>query len=324
MSWVAANRSFAVARVVAVAVVAAFANPAHAGKPRGSRRSDPRTGRLAPAVAELVKAAKRADRGALGRAADRLGPARLAEAVTSPAPGVAEAALAAVPLARGGVRLLAAVTAEVAALDPARAAAAATAIGGLLDAAAPSELEDWDVPPDVVARACGALPVLAWRAGAPVATRLAALDAIATSLPTCGVSTELMGLARDPSPAIRRAAALVGSGGEWRETALRAAIADGDKGVSAAGTAAACRADARAGRGAKPDPAALASARALAAAPATPPEDAVEMLDCLAAAGTPPDRALLDQLQRRPASPLRDRAVELGAGGAGDARAKPQ
>ena len=57
---------------------------------------------------------------------------------------------------------------------------------------------------------------------------------------------------------------------------------------------------------------AIAAARTMAAAATTPPEDAVEMLDCLAAAGTPQDRALLDELQRRPPSPLRDRAVELG------------
>jgi hypothetical protein len=36
------------------------------------------------------------------------------------------------------------------------------------------------------------------------------------------------------------------------------------------------------------------------------------MLDCLAAAGSAQDRALLEELQRRPPSPLRDRAVELG------------
>jgi hypothetical protein len=36
------------------------------------------------------------------------------------------------------------------------------------------------------------------------------------------------------------------------------------------------------------------------------------MLDCLAAAGTPADRTLLDELRRGPASPVRDRAVELG------------
>jgi hypothetical protein len=36
------------------------------------------------------------------------------------------------------------------------------------------------------------------------------------------------------------------------------------------------------------------------------------MLDCLAAAGTPADRTLLEQLRRGPPSPVRDRAVELG------------
>jgi hypothetical protein len=214
------------------------------------------------------------------------------------------------------------VAGELASPDTARATAAATAIGRLLDASVPTELEDWDVPPDVVARACSGLAMLAWRAGAPATVRLAALDALASASPTCGVPTELMGLARDPSPAIRRAVALLGATAEWRETALRDGIADADRSVSAAVTAAACRVEARTSRGGKteaPSAAALASARALAAAPATPPEDAVEMLDCLAAAGSAPDRALLDQLQRRPPSALRDRAVELV-----DPRAKPQ
>ena len=57
---------------------------------------------------------------------------------------------------------------------------------------------------------------------------------------------------------------------------------------------------------------ALAAARVQATAPTTPPEDAVDMLDCLAASGSAQDKALLDELQRRPPSPLRDRAVELG------------
>jgi hypothetical protein len=101
-----------------------------------------------------------------------------------------------------------------------------------------------------------------------------------------------------------------------REALLRDAIADGDRGVSAAGTAAACRLEGRpAGKGGKPEapmPQAVASARALAGAAGTSPEDAVEMLDCVAAAATPADRAMLDDLQRRPPSPLRDRAMELG------------
>jgi hypothetical protein len=299
-------------------IVAAPALAAKSSRAPKAPRANPRTGRLAPALTELVQAAKRGDRAALGRVADRLGPAKMSEAIANPTPGVGEAALAAVPLARGGVRLMAAVANELGTADHARAAAAATALGGLLDASVPTELEDWEVPPDVVARACSGLAVLAWRAGAPASARLAALDAIAAAAPTCGVPTEIMGLARDPLPAIRRATVLLGANAEWRESALRDAIADADKTVSAAGTAAACRVEGRVGRGGKteaPTSAALASARSLAVAPATPPEDAVEMLDCLAGAA---DRGLLDQLQRRPASALRDRAVELV-----DPRAKP-
>ena len=52
--------------------------PAHA-----SRRPNPRTGRLAPAFAELVKAHKRGDQAALARAADRMGMVRLGDAIAS-------------------------------------------------------------------------------------------------------------------------------------------------------------------------------------------------------------------------------------------------
>jgi hypothetical protein len=301
----------------AIAMMALVARDAAAAKPAraSSRRANPRTGRLAPALAELVKAAKRGDRAALGRVADRLGPARLAEAVTGSEPGVSEAALAAAPLSRGGVRLVGSVAAELWAAEPARATAAAVALGTMLDGASPNELEEWEVPPDAVGRACGGLKAVALRAGAAPALRLAALDAIASTLVTCGSPADLAPLAHDPSGPIRRAAVLVMAMGERREAVLRDAIADGDKTVSAAGTAAACRVEGRTGRSGRPEPpipSALASARTLASAPTTPVEDAVEMLDCLAAAGTPADRALLDELQRRPPSPLRDRAVELG------------
>ncbi len=53
------------------------------------------------------------------------------------------------------------------------------------------------------------------------------------------------------------------------------------------------------------------AARALVAAPATRPEDAVEMLACVAAAGTPADQALLEKLRAGTASPVRARAAEL-------------
>jgi hypothetical protein len=301
-----------------VAFAAGSAVAAHGGG-KASRRTNPRTGRLAPAMVELVKAAKRGDRAALGRIADRIGPARLGEAIASPEAAVAQAALAAVPLARGGVLLVAAVAAELGSSDAARAGGAAAALGLLLDGASPTELEDWDVPPDAVAQACGGLKALAfWTAAAPAA-RLAALDAIAAAAPTCGPAGDLASLAHDPAPAIRRAAVVVAAVGDHRKAVLRDAIGDGDRVVSATATAVACGVESRTDRGGKvepPDAAALAAARTLAGAAGTAPEDAVEMLDCPAAARQPADRALLEELQRRPPSPLRDRAVELG-GGAG-------
>jgi hypothetical protein len=87
--------------------------------------------------------------------------------------------------------------------------------------------------------------------------------------------------------------------------------------VSAACVASVCRrADPGArGRAGVHDPRveqATGAARALVVAPATRPEDAVEMLTCVAAAGTPADHALLEQLRAGAASsPLRDRAALL-------------
>jgi len=281
-----------------------------------SRHANERTGKLVPAFAELVKARKRGDRSALGRLGDRIGPARLAQAIAGTDERTAEAALAAVPLARGGIVLVGAIADQLGASDPARAVAASAALGALLDGAVPTALEDWDVPPDLVARACGGLHALAARKEAAPAARLAALDAVLEAAPSCGAYGDLAALARDPAAEIRRAAVLVAAAGPERTAVLSSASADADRGVSAAAIAAECRVEARASRGGKERPPAapaIAAARTLAAAPSTAPADAVEMLDCLAAAGTPADRTLLDELRRGPPSPVRDRAVELGA-----------
>ena len=281
-----------------------------------SRHANERTGKLVPAFAELVKARKRGDRSALGRLGDRIGPARLAQAIAGSDARVAEAALAAAPLARGGILLVGAIADQLWAADPARAVAAAAALGALLDGATPTAIEDWDVPPDLVARACGGLHALAARKEAAPPARLAALDAILAAAPSCGSYGDLASLARDPAAEIRRAAVLVAAAGPERAAVLPGAIADGDRSVSAAAVAAECRVEARAARGGKERPPAapaVATARTMAAAPSTAPADAVEMLDCLAAAGTPADRTLLDELRRGPPSPVRDRAVELGA-----------
>jgi len=272
---------------------------------------------MTPAQSELVKAHKRGDRAALARVADRMGLVRLSEAIASSDPAVGEAALSAAPLARGGLLLIGAATEQIATSDWGRAAAAAGALGALLDGSLPSGIEEWDVPADVVARACASLRALAWRSNAALPTRLAALDAVAAAAPTCGAGADLAPLARDNVPAMRRAAMMVAASGPGpdREALLRDAIADNDRAVSTAGTAAACRAEGRTRPGGKMDPPseqALAAARVQATAPTTPPEDAVDMLDCLAASGSAQDKALLEELQRRPPSPLRDRAVELG------------
>jgi hypothetical protein len=316
--WVP-SRVLVVAFFVAVACPRATAATKTESWRSHRRRANERTGRLAPTFGELIKAHRGGDRNALGRVADRMGPARLAEAISGADGKVAEAALAAVDLTRGGISLLGRVAAQVAAADPARAAAAARALGSLLDGATPARIEDWDVPPDLVALACGGLRTLAGKADAAPAARLAALDAILAAAPICGPGGDLAPLVHDAAPAIRRAAVLVAAVGQRRGAVLREAIADSDRGVSAAAVAADCRVEGRVGAGGKetpPDAQSIARARALATATTTPPEDAVEMLDCLAAAGTPADRALLDELRRGPPSALRDRAVELGDLGA--------
>jgi len=100
--------------------------------------------------------------------------------------------------------------------------------------------------------------------------------------------------------------------------ALRDVIRDPDPGVASAAVAAVCRSEPDKDKGAaRKDPLwdqSMAAARALAAAKTTPPEDAVEMLACLAAAATPADRSVLEQLRDGPPSPVRDRAAELAEG----------
>ena len=297
-----------------LAVLAALAAPG-ASWARG-HRSDARTGKLVPALAELVKARKRGDHSALGRVGDRLGPARLLAAMSGKDEPAAEAAIVAAPDARAGYLLVGAIADQLAGPD-ARARLAAESLGRLLDGSRPTALEQWEVPPDEIARACWALHGLAGHGGSALETRLTALDGSLQAVPTCGVPRDLVGWSRDPAPEIRRAVVLLAVAGNDRAAILRQGMSDGDPRVSAAAVAADCRVESRAvaRKEALPDPATVAAARTLALAPTTAAADAVEMLDCLAAAGTPADRALLEQLRRGPPSPLRDRAVELVAPG---------
>jgi hypothetical protein len=277
-----------------------------------------RTGRSTPPFAELVKAARKNDRGALERLASRMGVARLAEGARGADSAVAQASLTAIPLARGGVLLAGTVAERLEGGDAAVVVAAAGALGTLLDGDRATELADWEVPPDVVARACAGLRALVTRPDAPVASRLAAIEAAATAQTTCGGATDLAALMRDPLPAVRRAAALVLRPTDGpAATALRAGFADPDVTVAAASVASVCRRiDLTAPRrkGDSFTDQAIATARTLVSAPATPPEDAVEMLTCLVSTGAPADRAVVEKLRQGAPSPLRTRAVELTGG----------
>src|SRR5262245_52063745 len=90
----------------AFGVVTLGAAGARAGtKPSRARAPVARTGRAAPPFSELVKAAKKNDRGAMERLASRMGVARLAEGARAADATIAQASLTAIPLARGGVLL---------------------------------------------------------------------------------------------------------------------------------------------------------------------------------------------------------------------------
>jgi hypothetical protein len=280
-----------------------------------ARGVNARTGRATPPFSELVKAARKNDRAALERLAGRFGVARLGEGARGADATVAQAALETIPFARGGVLLAGAVADRLDAGDAPVAVAAARTLGALFEGAVPSALAEWEVPADVVTRACGGLRALAARTDAAPSARLAALDALAAAQMTCTPLPDVAGLLRDPAPEIRRAAALVLPAGDPRAVpALRAGLADPDAGVSAACAATVCR-RVEPARGRAPGDALVAqatmTARALVAAPATRPEDAFEMLACVSAAGTSSDRALLEKLRGGAASPLRDRAAEL-------------
>jgi HEAT repeat protein len=305
----------------ALAVASAPTSGWAATKLAHPRGVNARTGRATPPFSELVRAARKNDRAALERLAGRFGVARLGEGARSADVAVAQAALETIPFARGGVLLAGVVAERLGASEPTLAVAAARTLGALFAGDAPGALAEWEVPADVVTGACGGLRALAARVDAPVSSRLAALDALAATQTNCAAMPELVGLLRDPAPEVRRAAALLLPAGDPRAVpALRAGLSDSDPGVSAACAASVCRRVDPAARARSAADALVAqattTARALVTAPETRPEDAVEMLACVAAAGTAADRALLEKLRADVTTPVGARAAELLGGAA--------
>lgn len=286
------------------AALGLVATLAAAQKPTFNRR----TGLYEPPLAELARAAERGDRAELARCADRIGPARLAAAMRGADQEIALAALEGALTLPGSARLMEAVSPLLAGPDVIAERAALT-LGRMLDGAEPREIADWDVPPDAVARACGALVDLAARDAAAVNARLAALEALAESSVHCRPPAKLAALLRHASPDLRRAAALALAPAEGTGAALQAALADTDPRVAAAAGAAVCRQLARTGfRGTSAPPPAW---HKLVLADGTPVEDALEMLPCLARSPDAADKKALGQLARGRPGPLRDRAHEL-------------
>ncbi|MES1172589.1 MAG: hypothetical protein ABUL77_05085, partial [Bacteroidota bacterium] len=249
------------------------------------------------------------------RVAERIGPARLALALRRPDAAAVTAALTGIAGLRGGIRLIGSVTELVVTAEPPFAAAAARTLGDLLAPITVTELDEWEVPPDVVDAACVVLRGAAIAAISPTVVRLSSLDALADANATCAPTPELIALLRDPTPAVRRAVALVIRPQQRLATGgFAAGTRDVDKGVASASVAALCEVAGLQGlRASAREPIweqTRQAARRLAVTAGTPPEDAVQMLDCLDPTSTA-DRQILDGLKARSRTPVGDRAAEI-------------
>lgn len=282
-------------------VVPAFA----ADRPSFNRH----TGLYEPPLAELTRAVEQGDRSEIARWAARIGPARLASALRGPDRLSMAAALEAVPLLPGSVRLLESVTTLVGSSDAGFAEKAARALGQMLDGSEPRWWEDWDVPADSITRACRALDEAAQSPSGAQPVRLAALDALAEASGSCAPPA-LGPLVADAVPAVRRAALLaMRPRDELSASDLQRALADSDPTVISAAAVCWCRR-----RLAHPTSTSAVNPplRALVAAESTPVEDALELIPCLATSKDPSDRQALDQLRRSSKVPLlKARASEV-------------
>lgn len=268
-------------------------------------------------VDELTAAVRRRDEVETARVAERMGPSGLTEALRRSEGPALLAALAGVSSLRGGVRLLGTVTELLGTVDSGALAPVIRTIGDLLATTSPPELDEWEVPPDVVSGACVTLRSHALETHHPTPVRVAALDALGDAVHVCTATAELVALLRDPSPAVRRAAALVVRPTERLATGgFPVGLRDVDRSVAAASAASMCELfslPVMAGRGGGREPIwdnARDSARRLVLLPETPAEDAVQMLDCLDPTSGK-DRALLETVKSRAHGAIQNRAAEL-------------
>lgn len=279
-------------------------------------RFHPRTALTAVPPGPLVDAVARGDRAEISRLAERLGPARLEALLASEDRTVARAALEATATLEGNVRLLGAVTRLVGTPAGPLAERAAQVLGAMLGPEDPRKLDDYETPPDEVNRACATLAAAAMAHLDSVPVRVAALEALAEAHMVCAESHGLAVLTDDVWPEVRRALLLSPRAAQIRPPAEMAALTrDPVPKVAGAAGALWCRqhvASLRKGPMAADLRRRLAQLRTLVLIEDTPPEDAIDMLPCLALSPEPEDQRALEILRKRRASPVSDRARELG------------
>jgi hypothetical protein len=249
-----------------------------------------RTGLYEPPLTELRKASERGDRAELARTASRLGPSRLAKALTDADPRTVLAALEAAPLFAEGVLLLDGIVPLMGSADDGIRERAVRSTAALLHEHDRSSLVEWEVSNETVGAACLALLRVSGKDGEKLSARLSALQGLADAAAYCSTTKPLAELAGKGPAEIRRAAvlALPIDGSQVVGSALVAASKDPDSKVAAAAGARLCRTNGS-----------VASAtplRQLALAADVLTEDVVEILPCLAASKDPADHKAIDQL----------------------------
>ena len=273
--------------------------PAGAGERSGTDRPavNHRTGLFEPPLSELCKAAERGDRAELVRAASRVGPARLAKALRdrqSPNRVIA-AALEAAPLLDAGLLLLDSLLPHVLSSDEALRSRAVAAIAALLAEGSRDRLDEWEVASETTRAICQALTRVAESENEAPATRLLAVQGLTDGM--CETKPGSLAAAREPD--LRRAWVLLLPPAS--DAALLAAARDGDSRVAAAAGARLCQRQAK-----SPPLPGQPPLRRLALLEGALPDDAIEILPCLAASADPADKEALDAMGKTGAPAVRE------------------
>jgi hypothetical protein len=299
----------------------AAGGPAPAG--RGGQRPnfDARTGLAEPGLSALIAASSKGDRNEVIRQAERIGVARvqsILSAVSITAGGDKDketkadradraqvmAALDAARVMDGGVRLLAPVARLLLDDDSRVAERAARAVGELLRADRLDKLIEWEIAAEDVYGACAALARTARNDSAATSLRIAAIEALGEAHAYCRGDLKLGTVTTDTGPDVRRAALLAPqiTQGESVDS-IGGLIEDPVPLVAGAAATVWCRHQydflRKGGVNGETEKRRLFKIRMLLMADVAPPEDASEILPCLALSKDPEDLKAVEMVRQR-------------------------